>query len=85
MIVNGAPMSTIEIKLPDDLRAAVDEQVAKGRYASQSDYLRSLIEGDQRRLKLEAMLAGRMAETDEVVMDSADVKAMRDEFLRGRA
>lgn len=78
-------MSTIEITLPDDLRDAVDEQITSGRFASRSEYFRALIEGDQRRRAIESRLVERLNETEEVVMDSADIAKMRDTFSRGRA
>ncbi|NWG75507.1 MAG: type II toxin-antitoxin system ParD family antitoxin, partial [Rubrivivax sp.] len=36
-------MSTMNISLPDDLKAFVDEQVAARAYGSASEYLRALI------------------------------------------
>ncbi|WBQ11646.1 type II toxin-antitoxin system ParD family antitoxin [Hyphomonadaceae bacterium ML37] len=36
----------MNVSLPDLLKAAVDEQVALGRYASASDYVRDLIRRD---------------------------------------
>ena len=36
-------MTTMNISLPADLRAIVEEQVASGRYATHSDYVRNLI------------------------------------------
>ncbi len=39
-------MATMNVSLPDLLKAAVDEQVASGRYASASDYVRDLIRRD---------------------------------------
>ncbi|MGY6627198.1 MAG: type II toxin-antitoxin system ParD family antitoxin [Oceanicaulis sp.] len=39
-------MATMNVSLPDMLKAAVDEQVASGRYASASDYVRDLIRRD---------------------------------------
>lgn len=39
-------MATMNVSLPNLLKAAVDEQVASGRYASASDYVRDLIRRD---------------------------------------
>jgi antitoxin ParD1/3/4 len=36
-------MGTMNISLPDELKAFVDEQVARGGYGSTSEYLRDLI------------------------------------------
>lgn len=39
-------MATMNISLPDDLKAFVDEQVA-GRYSTSSEYVRGLIRREQ--------------------------------------
>jgi antitoxin ParD1/3/4 len=44
-------MATMNISLPDQLRAFVDQQVATGRFANASDYVRDLIRDDQERAK----------------------------------
>jgi len=44
-------MATMNISLPDQLRAFVEEQVATGRFANASDYVRDLIRDDQERAK----------------------------------
>lgn len=41
-------MPTMNISLPDHLRAYVDEQVASGKYTSASEYVRELVRLDQR-------------------------------------
>jgi len=41
-------MATLNISLPDNLRAYIDEQVASGRYQSASEFVRHLV-----RMKLE--------------------------------
>lgn len=40
-------MATMNISLPDEMRAFVEAQVATGRYANASDYLRDLIRSRQ--------------------------------------
>jgi antitoxin ParD1/3/4 len=48
--IRGAPlMATMNVSLPDPLKAWADAQVESGRYASTSDYLRDLIRKDQDR------------------------------------
>ena len=42
-------MATMNISLPDQLRTFVDQQVATGRFANVSDYVRDLIREDQER------------------------------------
>ena len=52
-------MSTMNISLPDSLKAFVDKQVNQGGYGTSSEYLRELIRKDQDRLQLrELLLAG---------------------------
>jgi antitoxin ParD1/3/4 len=46
VIEKECAMATMNVSLPDLLKAAVDEQVASGRYASASDYVRDLIRRD---------------------------------------
>jgi antitoxin ParD1/3/4 len=54
-----APMTSINISLPDTMRAYVEEQVVQGGYETMSEYFRDLVRQDRRRKakeKLEAML-----------------------------
>lgn len=39
-------MATMNVSLPDALKAHVDDRVASGEYASASDYIRDLIRRD---------------------------------------
>jgi antitoxin ParD1/3/4 len=51
-------MATMNVSLPDALKAFVEGQVETGRYANASDYVRDLIRRDQERAqKLAAMQA----------------------------
>jgi antitoxin ParD1/3/4 len=52
-------MTTMNISLPDTLKAFVDEQMAKGGYSSASEYIRELIRDAQKKAtqqRLEAAL-----------------------------
>ena len=52
-------MTTMNISLPDALKAFVDDQIAKGGYSSASEYIRELIRNAQRQAaqqRLEAAL-----------------------------
>ncbi len=40
-------MATLNISLPDEMRQWIDTQVASGRYANASDYIRDLIRNNQ--------------------------------------
>ena len=52
----ASAMSTMNISLPDDLRAYVDEHVADEGYASSSEYIRELIRDDRRKARLRKLL-----------------------------
>jgi len=47
-------MATMNISLPDEMKAFVEAQVATGRYANVSDYMRDLIRHDLRESDLVA-------------------------------
>lgn len=49
-------MSTMNISLPDPMKAFVDEQVAVRGYGSSSEYVRDLIRKDGDRQKLRSLL-----------------------------
>jgi antitoxin ParD1/3/4 len=49
-------MSTMNISLPDSLKAFVDEQVNQRGYGTSSEYVRELIRRDQDRLQLRNLL-----------------------------
>jgi antitoxin ParD1/3/4 len=49
-------MSTMNISLPESLRAFVDEQVATRGYGTSSEYVRELIRKDQELLRLRTLL-----------------------------
>ena len=58
-------MGTIEITLPDALEAWVEENIALGRHASVSDYLRGLVRRDQKMYEtlVEALIEGERSGT----------------------
>lgn len=49
-------MTTMNISLPESLKAFVDEQVAQRRYSSTSEYVRELIRRDLDRSELRGLL-----------------------------
>ena len=49
-------MSTMNISLPEALKAFVDEQVAGRGYGTSSEYVRELIRRDQDRQRLKGLL-----------------------------
>jgi len=75
-------MSTMNISLPDSLRAFVDQQVASAGYGTSSEYVRELIRRDQERLRLRAMLlegaqSKPVGEADEAYFDSLKARARK--------
>jgi antitoxin ParD1/3/4 len=73
-------MTTLNISLPDDVRALADEQVASGRYASHSDYVASLIRQDRQRMeqqRTEALLRQRLQSGPSREMTDADFDRIR--------
>ncbi len=49
-------MATMNVSLPDTMKAWVESQAESGRYSNASDYVRDLIRRDQRReRKIEAV------------------------------
>jgi len=42
-------METMNISLPERMKAFIDSQIAEGRYSSVSEYVRDLIRNDERR------------------------------------
>lgn len=79
-------MATMNISLPDDLKAFVDAQVAEHAYGSTSEYLRELIRQNRRaqaaetlrRLIAEGMASGSAGEV------SAETFAQMRKELRER-
>ena len=78
-------MSTLQISLPEHVKAVADEQVARGDYADHSEYVCHLIEADERRrgqAELETLLLARVQDERTIEMDEGDLQRMRDEFQR---
>jgi antitoxin ParD1/3/4 len=49
-------MGTMNISLPDELKAFVDEQVSDGAYSTSSEYVRELIRRERDRQRLRRLL-----------------------------
>lgn len=70
-------MATMNISLPDAMKAWVEEQVATGRYANSSDVVRDLVRKEQERARqLEEL--GRIAKA---AMASGRVEITREELI----
>ena len=74
-------MDSMNISLPEPMKAFVDRQIASGRYGSASEYVRALIREDEKRKaeeRLEALLLeGLQGEESELTRE--DWTAIRDE------
>ena len=72
-------MTTMNISLPDEMKAFIEAQMAQEGYASASEYLRTLIREEQRRRAKQALeaklLEGLQSPASE--MTDADWDALR--------
>ncbi|MGF1615790.1 MAG: type II toxin-antitoxin system ParD family antitoxin [Gammaproteobacteria bacterium] len=75
-------MSTMNISLPDALKAFVDEQVSTRGYGTSSEYVRELIRKDQDRQRLRALLLEGAASAPEVAADTAYFDGLRERVRR---
>ena len=76
-------MQSMNISLPEPLKAFVDGQISTGRYSSASEYVRELIRADEKR-KAEEQLEAKLLEglsSPENELTAADWKAIRKEAL----
>jgi antitoxin ParD1/3/4 len=83
----GIPMTTMNISLPDEMRAFIEAQIAQEGFASASEYLRSLVRDAQKRkvrLELEAKILEGL-QGPSVEMTREDWESIRAEALEGLA
>ena len=79
-------MSTMNISLPDELKAFVDEQVGTRGYTSSSEYVRELIRSEQDRARLRTLLLeGASSPLSAVVADRAYFDGLRARARRSAA
>ena len=71
-------MSTMNISLPESLKAFVDEQVAGRGYGTSSEYVRELIRRDQDRQALRGLLFEGAASAPASPADAGTFEALRD-------
>ena len=71
-------MATMNISLPDSLKAYVDEQIEGRGYGTGSEYVRDLIRLDQDRQKLRALLLEGAQSLPTAPMDKAYFAKLRD-------
>ncbi len=70
-------MGTMNISLPDSLRAFVDEQVEQRGYGTRSEYMRDLVRKDQGRQQLKALLLAGAGSEPTAPVDSGYFDALR--------
>ena len=70
-------MRTMNISLPDSLKAFVDDQVKQRSYGTSSEYVRELIRKDADRLHLRGLLLKGAASTPAATVDASYFSALR--------
>ena len=70
-------MNTVNISLPDTLKAFVGEQVSDRGYGTSTEYVRELIRTDQDRRHLRDLLLQGAASTPVVPADAAHFDSLR--------
>ena len=81
-------MTTMNISLPDEMKAFVEAEMAQEGYASASEYLRALIRDAQKRRakrELEAKFREALESGPATPMTREDWVALRAEVLEGLA
>jgi antitoxin ParD1/3/4 len=76
-------MSTMNISLPDTLKAYVDEQVAGRGFGTSSEYVRELIRRDRDRQHLRALLLDGASSAPAAPADRGYFDALRSRVLQG--
>ena len=77
-------MSTMNISLPDSLKAFVDEQVSERGYGTSSEYVRELIRKDQDHQRLRGLLLAGAASAPTTPADADYFEGLRNR-VRQRA
>lgn len=77
-------MGTMNISLPDSLKAFVDEQVTGRGYGTSSDYVRELIRADQDRQHLRQLLLDGAGSPVAGPADDAYFAGLRDRIAKGK-
>jgi antitoxin ParD1/3/4 len=71
-------MTTMNVSLPDALKAFVDDQVAARGYGTSSEYIRDLIRKDQDRERLRGLMLEGAASAPGAPADDAYFTGLRD-------
>ncbi len=81
-------MDTMNIALPENMKAFVQQQVAQGAYSSVSEYIRELIRADEKekaRAALEGEILKGLRSGDSTPMTDQDWREIRGEVRRRHA
>lgn len=78
-------MSTMNISLPDSLKAFVDDQVSQRGYGTSSEYVRELIRKDQERQQLRALLLAGAASVPIPAADTGYFDDLRERVRKAGA
>ena len=76
-------MPTMNISLPDTLKAFVDDQVTQRGFGTSSEYVRELIRSDQDRQRLRGLLLAGAESAPAAVADSAYFDTLRERVRQG--
>ena len=71
-------MATLNVSLPDEMRAFVDGEVARGDYGTASAYVQQLIRRDRRRAEVRQMMIDGLESGSAGVYDDAFRQRLRD-------
>nr|WP_281720076.1 type II toxin-antitoxin system ParD family antitoxin [Nitrosomonas nitrosa] len=77
-------MSTMNISLPETLKAFVDEQVSQRGYGTSSEYVRELIRKDQDRQQLRGLMLAGAASAPTAPADSNYFDSLRTRVRNAR-
>ena len=73
-----AGMATMNVSLPDPLKAFVEAQVSEGGYGTSSEFVRELIRREQSRLQLRGLVVDGMASGPGSDVDEAYFERLRE-------
>ncbi len=75
-----AKMATLNVSMPDELRAFIESRVRTGEYQSASDYLRDLIRHDHE--KIDRLLLEGVNSGDSLPLDMKSIKKKANSLLK---
>lgn len=83
-MVLGPDFTSMNVSLPKEQKAFVEERVREGGFGSVSDYVRELIQRDQRELQREEVEQRLLAalESSKSEMTAEDWKELRENLVR---